>query len=336
MNVIDKAIELLNAGEVIGLPTETVYGLAGSINHISAIEKIFKVKDRPFFDPLIVHVANLEQAQSLTKDWSMAAEVLANKFWPGPLTLVLQKSEIVSDLITSGLDTVGIRMPNHPLALELISKLNVPLAAPSANKFGRTSPTTAQHVLEEFRNENIFIIDGGPCEIGIESTVVSIKKSEDLYKISILRKGAITESEIKAELSLCKVKYQIIQATDPHEAPGHMKHHYMPSVPLIICEEENLTQKMILDIINAEIHHLPEAVSGIKIIKPSGLLNNFAELRLDEVPALAARKLYSELRVLSKYPCIVYFRKTHKDEEAWAGIYERLYKAASLVIGKKA
>ena len=185
---LEKAKNLLLAGEVVAIPTETVYGLAADISNEDAIRKVFSLKERPFFDPLIVHVASLKQAKALTTEWGPLTDFLARYFWPGPLTLILPKAESVNSLITSGLETLAIRFPNHPAAIQLITQVG-PLAAPSANKFGQTSPTEAHHVRKEFRSVDVFVVDGGPCEIGIESTVLEVGSNQD--SVSILRPGRI-------------------------------------------------------------------------------------------------------------------------------------------------
>ncbi|HEY1080383.1 MAG TPA: L-threonylcarbamoyladenylate synthase, partial [Bdellovibrio sp.] len=222
-----KAKNILEEGGVIGLPTETVYGLAARIDIPSAIEKIFTTKERPFFDPLIVHVASIEQAKKVTAFWGPASQALAEVFWPGPLTLILPRDPSVNLMITAGLDSVGIRMPNHPIALSLLQEVGVPLAAPSANKFGRTSPTSAGHVRVEFKNENVFVLDGGECQIGIESTVLLVKHREKV-ELSILRRGHILKSDIERVLEEKGFQFEFIEQVDKRESPGHMKHHYMP------------------------------------------------------------------------------------------------------------
>ncbi|HEY8272520.1 MAG TPA: L-threonylcarbamoyladenylate synthase, partial [Pseudobdellovibrionaceae bacterium] len=196
-----KAVELLAKGQVVGMPTETVYGLAARIDLPEGIESIFKTKERPFFDPLIVHVSDLAQLNEVVSSFPAVAVALAEKFWPGPLTLVLPKSSKLNPMITSGLDSVGVRMPAHAVAMDLIRKAGVPLAAPSANKFGKTSPTTANHVRQEFQKENIFVLEGGDSKIGIESTVLLINETDGVNKLSILRKGHVLRSDIEKHLN---------------------------------------------------------------------------------------------------------------------------------------
>jgi len=331
---VARARNLLDEGEVVGMPTETVYGLAARIDIPSAIEKIFRTKDRPFFDPLIVHVASIEQARQATAHFSHVAEILAHVFWPGPLTLILPKAPSVNSLITSGLESVGLRMPQHPQALELIRKVGVPLAAPSANKFGRTSPTTAFHVREEFKNEGVFVIDGGDCEVGIESTVVLLKEKQDKTEISILRKGAILQSDIEKILTKAQVPFEFVIATDKKSAPGQMKHHYMPSVPLIICAHSDISEERLLQDINNRMADMPDEIDSVKIIKQPQGIRSFALLKLSEDPVLATRELYSQMRRTANQgkDSLVFYREAHHVGERWESLFDRLNKAASLIL----
>ena len=218
---ISRAAELLRAGEVIGLPTETVYGLAGDGLNPAALAKIFDVKQRPLFDPLILHVPDADAAFALADDVPEVARVLAGKFWPGPLTLVLRKKEFVPDLATSGLPNVAVRVPHHPVAQALLRAFAGPLAAPSANRFGRISPTDAQAVHAELGDGVALILDGGPCTVGVESTVISLAESTPV----LLRAGGVSLEEIEALIG------PVSHATPVDEkpqAPGQLKHHYAP------------------------------------------------------------------------------------------------------------
>lgn len=224
-NNIAEAIHFLEDGNCVGIPTETVYGLAANALNISAVAKIFKVKDRPDFDPLIVHTDSIEKASALVSCWPEKAKILAKKCWPGPLTLVLPKSEIVPFEVTSGLDTVGVRVPNHPLALELLASLPFPLAAPSANPFGYVSPTSAQHVADQLGNKIPYILDGGDCQIGLESTIVGFEDEVPvIYRLGFYSKEMI-ESMIGA------VNVQINASSNP-KAPGMLQSHYAPLKPV--------------------------------------------------------------------------------------------------------
>lgn len=330
---VEIAAQKLAQGEVVGMPTETVYGLAARIDIPEAIEKIFKTKERPFFDPLIVHVHSTEQAQTLTTMWGDVTKALAKKFWPGPLTMVLAKSDKVSDVITSGLASVGVRMPAHPVALELLRTVNIPLAAPSANKFGKTSPTSAKHVQTEFQKEDIYILEGADCEIGIESTVLLVKENPHNAELSILRAGHILQSEIEEYLELEELHFEFLTKVDKKESPGHLKHHYMPDIPLVIvnsCREE----PEIVEIVNQRLQELPDVVEDVKIVKPQNGVKTFSELRLSSDPVVAARELYGKMRSVAEegHDFIVFYKNDLHQGERWSAIFDRLNKAASLII----
>ena len=333
LNSLDQAIQLLKNHEVVAMPTETVYGLAASISSDQGIEKIFKTKERPFFDPLIVHVASIEQAKSLVKHWPEAALMLAHEFWPGPLTLVLEKNSKVSDMITSGLTTVGLRMPQHSLALKLIEAVG-PLAAPSANKFGKTSPTQAIHVSQEFAKENVFVLDGGPCDVGIESTILLIKNQRPPHSISILRPGHISEKQIELVLNRHQIQFEWIQAAKKIEAPGQMKHHYMPKIPLLIVDEKVLINEDFLEKMTRQIQLGPNEIEGVQIEKPQKKMSSYELLKLSEDPVLAARHLYSELRRAAEQnkDCLIFVRRTFHQEQSWRAFFDRLNKAATVII----
>lgn len=329
-----KAKIILEEGGVIGFPTETVYGLAARIDIPSAIEKIFTTKERPFFDPLIVHVASIEQAKKVTAFWGPASQALAEAFWPGPLTMVLPRDPSVNAMITSGLESVGIRMPNHPLALELLQQVGVPLAAPSANKFGRTSPTSASHVRVEFKNENVFVVDGGDCEIGIESTVLLVRHRPEGVVLSILRRGHILKSDLARVLEEKGLAYEFIEQVDKRESPGHMKHHYMPPVPMVVCLDSSRSPESILKEVNEKIGELPDEIESIKIIKPKAGIHSYEILKLSEDPLLATREFYGHLREVAARgkDCILFYREAHQIGERWESLFDRLNKAASLIV----
>lgn len=326
MDQISKAVQLLNQGEVVGMPTETVYGLAAKIDSDVGLQKIFAVKARPFFDPLIVHVNSILQAQELAAEWPVAADLLAKKFWPGPLTLILKKSSKVSPLITSGLETVGLRWPSHPIAQDLIEKVGVALAAPSANKFGRTSPTTKQHVEDEFKNE-VFVLEGGESEVGIESTIISIK---DESEFSLLRPGMISLNKIQDYLNEHRIQNIWTQSASKQLVPGTMKHHYMPPKPLVLTNRM-WPPHLLMDEIQKKISELPTEIEGVKIIRPTKIVQ-MHELHLPETPALAARGLYQSLREASgsSADVLILIWPEHKRGGEWSAIWDRLSKAASL------
>lgn len=293
---LSRAINLLQSEQVVAIPTETVYGLAGAITSEKAINRIFQVKERPFFDPLIVHISSIEMAKEQALMWTPLMEHLAESFWPGPLTMVVDKANSISDLITSGLSKVGLRMPNHPLALELISKLKTPLAAPSANKFTKTSPTSPKHVFNEF-GEDVFILDGGDCKIGIESTVLGVFDD----RIEIYRPGMLTKAEIEEKVHQ-KFKEISIEYKESPVAPGQLKHHYMPKKPVIlttVAPGDDLTSYWVV---------------------PSS-------------PELAARQLYSKLRELDEtnsQNITIVLKEEYKNDDKFKGILNRLDKAKTI------
>ena len=221
------AKKLLTEGKLVAIPTETVYGLAANGLDETAVAGIFSAKNRPTFDPLILHVASIEQAQSLSIDWPEMADKLARAFWPGPLTLILPKADHVPDLTTSGQPTVGIRMPNNRLTLELLSTLPFPLAAPSANPFGYVSPTNAQHVADQLGDSIDYILDDGNCSVGIESTIIAIDNGTP----KVLRLGGLSLERISDVLGFPVLEH-LNQNSNP-QAPGQLDQHYSPRCKLI-------------------------------------------------------------------------------------------------------
>jgi L-threonylcarbamoyladenylate synthase len=225
---IGIAAKYINEGKLVAFPTETVYGLGANALNPLAVAKIFELKERPSFDPLIIHIADINELERLVLKPSRNVYLLAEKFWPGPLTLVLSKSKIVPDIVSSGLPTVGIRIPGNEIAIELIKSSQCPIAAPSANKFGRISPTTASHVKKQLPNVD-YIIDGGKTTIGIESTIIKLSE----HGFQVLRHGAIIEEEIETITPLDRTSPKEIIA-----APGMLKSHYSPRKMMLIAGEK--------------------------------------------------------------------------------------------------
>ncbi|MBL85103.1 MAG: threonylcarbamoyl-AMP synthase [Winogradskyella sp.] len=224
---LSKAVELLNNEELVAIPTETVYGLAGNIFSEKAVKAIFETKERPFFNPLIVHIPNIDYLETIVEAVPEKAKLLAEAFWPGPITLVLKKKSIIPDLITGGKDTVAVRIPNHPLTLDLLSKLVFPLAAPSANPFNRISPTKAEHVESYFKDKIKMVLDGGACKSGIESTIIGFENGEPI----IYRLGSTSIEAIEAVVGTIEIKNKKEVAP---EAPGMLERHYAPKTKTIL------------------------------------------------------------------------------------------------------
>jgi L-threonylcarbamoyladenylate synthase len=221
----------------VAFPTETVYGLGANALDAAAVERIFEAKGRPRTSPLIVHVASIEMARELAAEWPPAAQTLAGKYWPGPLTLVVKKRDIVPDIVTAGLPTVALRMPDHPIALELIRAAGVPIAAPSANRFTELSPTTAGHVPAELSD---YVLDGGPAQVGIESTVLSLVGDP-----ALLRPGVISQSELETVLGQ---SIKLVDAETPMMSPGMHPRHYRPRTPLYLGTAERPGRGVVLRI----------------------------------------------------------------------------------------
>jgi L-threonylcarbamoyladenylate synthase len=303
---IDQAKELLMTGEVVAIPTETVYGLGGWIYSAPGLNKIFSTKERPFFDPLIVHIDSIEKAKSLTSEWTEIHEVLARHCWPGPLTLIAKKNDRVSSLITSGLDSVGLRCPRHDLSLKLLSSIEGGIAAPSANKFGKTSPTSSSHVFQEF-GDAVGILEGGQSEVGIESTVAGIRNNT----VEIFRPGFFTARMLTDILEQNGLKVQVVYAESP-VAPGQLKHHYMPRIPLVIVPENFVWESK--DI-------------GIKF-------NNPIIWKQPLNPEIASRELYQKMRDFDEQGFDIIFaeKNSHHYSEEWLGIWNRLEKAKTLAL----
>jgi L-threonylcarbamoyladenylate synthase len=263
---LDLAKNLLENDEVVAIPTETVYGLAGNIFSEKAIKKIFETKKRPFFNPLIVHVYSLTCLEAICSEIPLKAKLLANNFWPGPLTLVLKKQNSISDLVTGGKDTVAVRIPNHFLTLELLSKLDFPLAAPSANPFGSISPTSAEHVANYFSNTLPLVLDGGNCENGIESTIIGFENEHPI----LYRLGAISREEIESVIGPILLKNNNQNAP---EAPGMLTRHYAP-----------LTKTILVNDVKKEIEKYPTKKIGLL------LFNNVTIDKEDVVIEILSKK----------------------------------------------
>ena len=229
---VGRALEIVRNGGLVGLPTETVYGLAADASQKTAIAKVFSVKGRPKNHPLIVHVSSLDVARTWSSQWTYSAEILGSTYWPGPLSVIVQKSSIVLDEVTGGHQTVAVRVPGHELALELLQQFKGGLAAPSANKFGKVSPTTAQHVLDDLGDDVDYILDGGPCRVGVESTIVDCSLEVPV----VLRPGGITAEAIESIVALDNVDSGISRA------PGMLLAHYAPLCEVVLVENMQQAQ----------------------------------------------------------------------------------------------
>jgi L-threonylcarbamoyladenylate synthase len=295
-----RAAALLRSGELVAFPTETVYGLGANALDERAVQRIYEAKGRPATSPLIVHVDSVAMARSLASLWPAAAEVLARSFWPGPLTLVVPKAAHVPDAVTAGLPSVGLRLPAHEAARALITAAHLPLAAPSANRFTGLSPTTAQHVESALGARVLLILDGGPCQVGIESTVVSVSAQG---VVTLLRPGMITSTQLEAVLGHPLAAPAKVNDGEAHLSPGQHQKHYSPRTPVFIAGRDAVppTSKRVLRLNAASL--------------PAAEL--YATLhRADE-----AAKSYDAILV-----------ELPPDTPEWAAVRDRLLRAAAQVI----
>jgi len=301
-----KAGELIRSGKLVAFPTETVYGLGANALDPAAVARIFEAKGRPHTNPLIVHVSSIQMARTLVSAWPDQAQLLAENFWPGPLTMVLPKLDIVPDVVTAGLTSVGIRMPSHPVALALIQESGVPIAAPSANRFTQLSPTAAQHVSEGLGTAVDCVLDGGPTTVGIESTVVSLAGRVP----TLLRPGGISREQLERVVGKIDVRLQAL--SEAHEAPGMHPRHYSPRTQLFLTSDGVV----------------PTKGKGA-YLKISTDARTAAETRtMPRDPAEYARVLYSTLHTLDKLEFDWIAAETPPDTQEWEAVLDRLRRAA--------
>jgi L-threonylcarbamoyladenylate synthase len=312
---IERAVEILRAGGLVAFPTETVYGLGADATNAAAVARIFAAKGRPSTNPLIVHVADVEVAKRYTTHWSDAAQTLAAIYWPGPLTLVLPKADVIPGIVTGGGPTVGLRAPDHPLALELLRAFDGPVAAPSANRSNRISPTTAAHVRHELGDDVDLVLDGGPCAVGIESTVLDLSRDVP----AILRPGAVTRRQIEAIVGPVEMKHATVAEATVTASPGQHAVHYAPTTPAYRFETSQ----------RGLIH--PERngwKNGMAILSPLKVYQWYGSIvALPNDPADYARVLYDVLRNLDEMQLGALYIEVPPDRPEWAAVRDRILRA---------
>jgi L-threonylcarbamoyladenylate synthase len=310
---IQKAITLLTNEELVAIPTETVYGLAGNIFSEKAIKCIFKTKKRPFFNPLIVHISSVDVLETIVSEVPKKAKILAKHFWPGAMTLVLKKHKDIPDIITAGKDTVAVRVPNHPVTITLLNQLPFPLAAPSANPFNNISPTKPAHVERYFKNDIKMVLDGGSCKNGIESTIIGFEDDEPI----IYRLGALALEDIEAVIGAVRIKNKKEENPD---APGMLDKHYSP-----------LTRTILTSSITKEIKKYPNKKIGILTFNTSFKSDAISyEIILSKNKDLqeAASKLYDALHELDHLNLDVIIAERLPDTGLGKSVNDRLQRAA--------
>jgi len=309
---LHEAVAVLKRGGLVAFPTETVYGLGADASNPAAVARLYKVKGRPADHPVIVHVGDAGQLVRWARDIPESATQLAARFWPGPLTLVLKRTAGVGDYLTGGHDTVGLRIPGHPIALELLRRFGGGIAAPSANKFGRISPTTAEHVRNDLGDEVDLILDGGPCEIGIESTIVDLSRGRPV----VLRPGRIGAEEIEATL---RVETGPRDRSAPR-APGTLESHYAPRHPL----------RLIPSVQWDEVLRTAPRARGVLSFRPRPASDASAMwIEAPSDPARYARGLYASLRALDASGCDEILVEEPPASAEWDAVRDRLARACS-------
>ena len=317
---VNVAVKLLNEGQVVGIPTETVYGLAANGLNEKSVVSIFRIKNRPFFDPLILHFSDIDSISPYIEDISPNALKLAKAFWPGPMTLLLKKSEKVPDIVTSGSPMVAVRIPNHPMTLSLLKQLDYPLAAPSANPFGYISPTKAEHVENQLGDLVPYILDGGDCHIGLESTIVDC--SED--KLKIKRLGGLSVQEIENCIGE-SIEIEISSGSNP-SSPGQLDKHYAPKTPFIIVED---LETQMLKFKDKKLAYL--GFGEIQVLENLYTLNLSQNSDLSE----AAQNLFHYMRLLDQigFDCILTMNVPEID--LGRAINDRMRRAAAEFVNYK-
>ncbi|MBN2039696.1 MAG: threonylcarbamoyl-AMP synthase [Spirochaetes bacterium] len=312
-NNIIKAADLIKSGGLVAFPTETVYGLGANAFDPIAVSKIFETKQRPFFDPLIVHISSFAMLSRVTENFGVLEQKLADAFWPGPLTLILPKKREIPDIVTAGLSTVAVRMPSNEIAIKLISRAETPVAAPSANPFGRISPTKAEHVLKQLGNNIEIILDGGNCERGIESTILKIENGIPY----VLRHGAVTAEEIEREAGI-KVIKKIEEAASNPETPGQLLSHYSPQTPLVFIND-------------IDLNHIDKKNAGFLAFRKHSVMPEFKKIEiLSESGDLheAAANLFSCLHKLDDEGLDIIYTEKVPEQGLGSAIMDRLKRAS--------
>jgi L-threonylcarbamoyladenylate synthase len=311
---IDKAIQLLKAENVVAIPTETVYGLAGNALSSKAVADIFSIKNRPSFDPLIIHTSDLNKIGAFVQEIPDLARRLAEHFMPGPLTLLLPKTPAIPDIVTAGSERVAIRIPNHPVALKLLDALPFPLAAPSANPFGYISPTTAKHVADQLGGKIKYILDGGPCSVGLESTILGFENGHP----TIFRKGGTTIEAIEKVID--KVEIKPFSTSNP-QAPGMLKSHYAPKAPVILGDLQQLIKEHSTEKVGViTFHNRIEGIPGDHQL----ILSPNKDMRE------AAQRLFAGMRQLDQQELDIILAELVPEEGLGVAINDRLRRAAAL------
>ena len=313
---ISNAARVIREGGLVAFPTETVYGLGANALDAEAVAAVFEIKQRPHFDPLIVHIANPEQLTEIAASVPPLASKLIEHFWPGPLSLVLEKQTCVPDIVTAGLSSVAVRCPGHDTARKLIEAAGVPIAAPSANRFGAVSPTTADHVAQQF-GDQLIVLNDGPCRVGVESTVVSFVDSPDGHP-TLLRPGGVSLEDIEAVIG--KVEIHMHEESRP-ASPGQLMRHYSPSTPLVLLKEgsssKELDGKTRIGLLSFQQPGSSDGFEAIEVLSAQGCFRE------------AAVNLFAAMRRLDSLGLDIIVARPVQEAELGRAIMDRLQRAAA-------
>ena len=313
-----QAAQLLTQGELVAIPTETVYGLAGNALNPAAVAKIFAVKNRPTFNPLITHTDSWEKIKTYVQSVPPVAEQLAEAFWPGPLTMLLPKTDRIPDIVTAGLDRVAVRIPRHPLTQQLLAQLDFPLAAPSANPFGYISPTEAAHVADQLGDKIPYLLDGGKCSVGVESTIVGFEEG----RIVVYRWGGVSQEELQqvvGEMMAVVYHQSPVEKNDP-QAPGMLRSHYAPTKKVVMGDIANLLTRYSLSevgVISFQTHYPQLPPQQQMVLSEAGDITE------------AAQRLFAALRTLEKLPIRFILAEPVPDVGLGKAINDRLRRASA-------
>lgn len=322
---IDQAAEIIRNGGIVAMPTETVYGLAANALDGKAVAQIFKAKGRPMDNPLIVHVSDIAQAKTLVRSFPKEAEILAEKIWPGPLTIILPKADIIPDEVSAGLDTVAVRFPSDPVARKLIS-LSCPLAAPSANLSGSPSPTSAKHVIDDMDGRIDAIIDGGECKVGVESTVITLAGE----KPRLLRPGGITAEQLREVIGEIEIDDAVVNPLKDGEkaaSPGMKYKHYAPKANVILLRG---TSEAYIAYVNS---HNDDKTAALCYDEETGGLNvPYIVLGAENDMEMQAHNLFTALRQADKLGAETVYAHCPNREGVGLAIYNRIIRAAGFTI----
>jgi L-threonylcarbamoyladenylate synthase len=316
---VQDAVSLLKAGKLVAFPTETVYGLGADAQNWAAVSSLYKLKGRPTDHPVIVHLPGLDGIESWSLNVPSEAIVLGRAFWPGPLTMVLKRSDKAKDFVTGGQDTVALRVPNHPIALQLLREFGDGLVAPSANKFGRVSPTLAEHVISEFGEEIPLVLDGGACQVGVESTIVDLSGQG----IRILRPGLISAEQIAHALELSELP-RLTKTEQTVRVPGNLPRHYAPATPLKLVSFDCL-----IALLEDEKSSGKRVLYGVISFKEPAKIECVRQwLTASSSPDSYAQSLYANLRTLDAAGCEMLLVEMVPETANWDLVRDRLQRAA--------